>query len=254
MSNPIGTWTLFQRENKRFLKVWMQTILAPVISNLLFIMVFGLSLHRSIGDVQGLNYLQFIVPGLIIMGIINNAFQNPSSSIMIMKYQNIITDLLIVPLKSLEFLLAFIGSAVLRGVIVGTVTYLTAIFFVDFTYPSITIILTTAILVALFFGFLGIIVGIWASVFDQSAFIMNFVMMPLIFLGGVFYPITTLPTIFAQISSFNPIVYMINLLRYGFTGVQEYSLLLSFSVLGGLTLILGITSYLLLRSGWRLQT
>jgi ABC-2 type transport system permease protein len=253
MSNPIGTLTLFKRETFRFLKVWQQTLLAPVISNLLYFAIFGLSLQRSVETLGDVSYLAFLAPGLIIMGIINNSFQNPSSSIIIMKYQGLITDLMVVPLKRRELLLAFISSAVLRGLIVGGMTFATAIFFVDFTYDSVPIIILTSILVALFFSFVGLSVGIWADEFDRTAFIQNFVLLPLIFLGGVFYPSSSLPGVFAQISAFNPIVHMINLLRYGFTGMLEYPVSLSLSVLAGGTALAGFIAYYLLKSGYKLQ-
>ncbi len=253
MANPIGTWTFFKRETKRFMKVYQQTILAPVISNVLFLAVFGLSIQRTIPN-SDISYLQFLVPGLIIMGIINNAYQNPSSSMIIMKYQGLTESLMSIPLKRIEILIAFISSAVLRGLIVGTVTYLTVIFFVDLPYASIPIILLTSILVALFFGFLGLIIGIWADEMDKHALVQNFILTPLIFLGGVFYPITALPGAFQTISQVNPIVYMINLFRYGFTGMLEFPILLSFTVVAGTTTMIGIFTYLLLKSGRKLQT
>jgi ABC-2 type transport system permease protein len=254
MANLFGTWTLFKRESKRFMKVYMQTILAPVISNLLFLSIFGLSLNGVVELVPGLSYLQFIVPGLVIMGIVNNAFQNPSSSMMIMKYQGIIHDLMIIPLKKVELLFGFISASVLRGLIVGGVTLISSEFFVDFSYHSITVILTSSILVSFFFSFVGLIVGVWADEFDRMAFIQNFILMPLIFLGGVFFPITNLPGVFQQLSALNPIVYMINLLRYGFTGYSEFDIALSFTVLGSLTFITGLAAYIILKKGWKLQT
>jgi len=253
MANPYGTYTLFKRETKRFTRVWTQTLMAPVISNLLYLAIFGLSLHKAIPDVQGVSYLEFLVPGLIIMGIINNAYQNPSSSIIIMKYQGIIYDIMSIPLKRYELLIAFISSAVLRGLIVGFATYLTAIFFVDFHYVSIPIIITAAILVSLFFAFAGLFTGIWADEFDKTALVQNFIIMPLIFLGGVFYPISTLPETIKDISSLNPIVHMINLLRYGLTGVKEFSIQTSFIVVISCILVAGTITYLVLRNGWKLQ-
>lgn len=254
MNNIFGTWTLFQRESRRFLKVWLQTIVSPVISNLLFLTIFGLSLSKAAQVFEGLPYLTFIAPGLILMGIINNTFQNPSSSIMIMKYQGIINDLLTVPLKKSELLLAFTASAVLRGLLVGLITFLTTTFFVDFPFTSIFFIFFSTFAISVLFAFLGIIVGIWAYDFDQFAFIQNFLLMPLIFLGGIFYPVSTLSGIFAKISGLNPIVYMIDALRYGFTGIHEFPLLLDFTVTSVLTLIAGLCAYLILKSGWKLQT
>jgi len=231
----------------------MQTIFAPVINNLLYFAVFGFSLHRAIPDIQGITYLQFMVPGLIIMGLVNNAYQNPSSSIILMKYQGLISDLMSIPLKSYEIFIAFISAAVIRSFIVGGVTLLTALFFVSFPYTSITVILVASMLVALFFSFLGLFVGIWAKEFDNQAFIQTFVIMPLTFLGGVFYPVGSLPGVIGTAAKFDPIVHMINLLRYGFTGIQEISIWLSLGILGGMTLFMGIISFIALRRGWKLQ-
>lgn len=253
MANYIGTMTLFKRESMRFLKVYMQTIFAPVVNNLLYFAVFGLSLHRAIPSIHGITYLQFMVPGLVAMGLVNNAYQNPSSSIILMKYQGIIGDLMSIPLKRIEIFLAFITSAVLRSFIVGGITLITSLFFVSFPYTSIPVILLSAFLIALFFGFLGLFIGIWAKEFDNQAFIQTFIIMPLTFLGGVFYPVSSLPGVFSTIAQFDPIVHMVNLLRYGFTGVQEISIGISFSVLGTITLLMGIISYIALRRGWRLQ-
>ncbi len=253
MANHYGTLTLFKRETMRFLKVYMQTIFAPVVNNLLYFAVFGLSLHRAIPDIQGITYLQFMVPGLVIMGLVNNAYQNPSSSIIIMKYQGIVSDLMSIPLKRYEIFIAFIASAVIRSFIVGGVTLITSLFFVSFPYTSILIILISSLLVALFFSFLGLFVGIWAKEFDNQAFIQTFIIMPLTFLGGVFYPITSLPGTIATVAKFDPIVHMINLLRYGFTGIQEIPISLSLIVLTSLTVSMGIISYIALRTGWKLQ-
>ncbi len=251
--NIWGTWTLFKRETWRFLKVYLQTLLAPVISNLLYFAIFGLSLHHTIPDINGVTYLQFLVPGLILMGIINNSYQNPYSSLVIMKYQGLISDLLTIPLSRGAILFAFTASALLRGLLVGTMTYLTATFFLDFNYVSIPMIFTAAILVSLFFSFLGVFTGIWANDFDKAAFLQNFVLQPLIFLGGIFYPISSLPGVMKTISNFNPIVYMIDLFRYGFTGLHEYPLSLSLMVVSSLTLALGLVCYFILQRGWKLQ-
>ncbi len=253
MANPRGTYTLFKRETMRFLKVYMQTIFAPVVNNLLFFAVFGFSLHKAVPDIQGITYLQFMVPGLVIMGLVNNAYQNPSSSIILMKYQGIIGDLMSIPLKSYELFIAFISSALLRSFIVGGVTFLTSLFFVSFPYTSIPIILISSFLVSLFFSFLGLFIGIWAKEFDNQAFIQTFIIMPLTFLGGVFYPVSSLPPSIYAVAKLDPIVHMINLLRYGFTGIQEISLTFSFTILTSITVIMGIISYIALSTGWRLK-
>lgn len=253
MANPLGTWTFFKRETKRFLKVWMQTIASPVFSNLLYFAIFGISLNRAV-PIEGVTYLQFLVPGLIILGMINNAYQNPASSIMIMKYQGLIMDLMIIPLKHIEKFVAFTASAVIRALLVGGVTLITSLFFVSFDYHSWLIIIATSVLVSFFFACFGILIGIWADEFDKQAFVQTFVLTPLIFLGGVFYPVTKLPGVFQTASLFNPIVYMIDLLRFGFTGVSEFPVNTSLMFLSGATLVMGFVTYLVLRSGYKLQT
>jgi len=254
LPNPFGTYTLFRRETRRFLKVYLQTVLSPVVSNLLYLTIFGISLHRSIPNIDGITYLQFLAPGLIIMGIINNAFQNPSSSLIISKYQNLIPDLLIIPLKRIEIFTAYIAAATLRGLMVGAITLITLIFFVDLPFASVIIIIISCLLTSLFFSFLGMLTGLWAREFDHVALIQNFVLTPLSFLGGVFYPINALPETARAISSLNPIVYMLDLIRYGFTGVHQMNIVLSISIVTTITFIIGLATYLLLRSGWRLQT
>jgi len=253
MNNPRGTFTLFKRETRRFMKVYMQTIFAPVTSNLLYFAIFGVSLHRAMPEIQGVTYLQFLVPGLIVMGLINSAYQNPSSSLIIMKYQGLIDDLMTIPLKRIEILVAFMSSAVLRAFIVGFMTYITSVFFVDMPYASIPTIFLSALLISLFFGFLGMFVGIWANEFDKAAFIQNFIMQPMIFLGGVFYSISTLPEYMQKFSELNPIVYMVNIMRYGFTGIADQSLILSFSVITAATITMGLITYTALHKGWKLQ-
>lgn len=253
MANLIGTYTLFKRETRRFMKVYMQTILSPMISNLLYLAIFGVSLHRAIPTISGITFLEFLAPGLIMMGIINNAFQNPSSSLIISKYQGLIADLLIIPLSRVEIMLAFTFSAILRGLVVGAATFVVIIFFVNLTFPSIAVSIMAVLLAATFFSFLGIFVGIWADEFDKTAIIQNFILTPLTFLGGVFYPIASLPETMRLLSLFNPIVYMVDLLRYGLTGVHEFPIIVSLGILTMLTLISGLITSYILKTGWRLQ-
>ena len=252
MTNPRGTLTLFNRETKRFMKVYLQTVFAPVFSNVLYFTIFGIAFSKM-EVAPGLGYLQFLVPGLIAMGIINNAFQNPASSLIQMKYQGLIHNLLTIPLSRAEILLAFVSSAVLRGFIVGAATLITSMFFVDVPFHSIPLIIISALLISLFFAFLGVLVGVWANEFDQNAFIQNFVLTPLVFLGGVFYAIDRLPEWAQVVSHFNPMVYMIDLLRYSFTSVGSYSLSTNLTVVGVSVAVLGAVTYLVLKSGWRIQ-
>lgn len=252
-ANAYGTYTLFKRETKRFLKVYMQTLLGPVASGVLYFAVFGVSIYTLLPETESAKYLQFIVPGLISMGIINSAFQNPSSSLIIMKYQGLISDLLTIPLKRYEIFLAFISSAVLRAFIVGGMTLITALFFVSMPFAHIGMIFAASLIMSLFFAFTGFLLGLWANEFDKSAFISTFVLSPLIMLGGAFYSISRLPAPFDTISKFNPIVYLIDLLRYGFTGTAEFPLQLSLFITITFTAIAGIFAYTLLKKGYHLE-
>ncbi|OGJ51875.1 hypothetical protein A2335_04785 [Candidatus Peregrinibacteria bacterium RIFOXYB2_FULL_32_7] len=252
--NLVGTYTRFKRESKRFLSVYIQTILAPVFSNLLYLAIFGLTLNKTISNVHGISYLEFLGPGLIAMGIINNAYQNPSSSLIISKFQGHIMDLLTIPLKAGEILFAYIASALFRAFLIAIVTYITLSFFIDFHYASIFIIFLSILMISLFFAFLGFFTGIWAKDFDNIAFIQIFILTPMIYLGGVFYSIKSLPLFFQKISTFNPIVYMIDLLRYGFTGVHDFTIWKSLIILGIFNLIIGSISYYTLKIGWKIKT
>ncbi len=252
MANYYGTWTLFRRESSRFLKVYMQTVFAPLVSNLLFLAIFGLSLHRTV-PMEGVSYLQFLVPGLIVMGIINNAYQNPSSSIILMKYQGTINNLLIIPLRKIEIFTAFICASILRSFIVAIVTFTASLFFVSFSYYSIPFIFLAAFLIAMFFSSLGLAVGIWAKEFDNQAFIFSFILTPLIFLGGIFFPASKLPGAFAKIIQINPIIYMIDLFRYGFNGIHEFPISTGLIVLFIATFLVSWLAYHLLKTGYQLQ-
>lgn len=253
MANYIGLYTKFKRESMRFLTVWSQTILSPVFTNLLYLAIFGLSLNRFMPESNGISYLDFLAPGLIVMGIINNAFQNPSTSLIISKYQGHITDLLIIPLTKIEILVAYLMAALLRALIIGIVTFITLYFFVDFHIVSIGIIFLSGFLISSFFGLLGFFMGLLSKEFDDIAIIHNFILTPMIFLGGVFYKISSLPQLFQKISHFNPIVYMVDVFRYGFTGLHEYSISLSLLIIVASNIIIGTITYLALKSGWRLQ-
>jgi len=218
MSNTYGFYTLLKKEIRRFQTVWTQTVISPVISNLLFLAVFGLSLNRAMPDVNGISYLGFLVPGLIAMGMMNNAFQNPSSSIIIAKYNNTIEDLLTLPLNPFQIEAAYTGAAIVRGLVVGLATLITMLLFVKLPLENIGLVLLATLALNTIFGLLGTIVGIWSEEFDHIAMVLNFILTPLIYLGGVFYSIDVLPELFQKLSSFNPFAYMIDLLRGGFTG------------------------------------
>jgi len=256
--NWLGLRTLLEKEVRRFLKVSFQTIFAPVISTLLFLLVFMQAMAGR-ADIDGVPYIEFLAPGLVMMAILTNAFANSSSSIIIGKVQGSIVDVLMPPLSPGELTVAFVTGAAARGLLVGAVTAATsAAFMVGSSSPmqlaNPAAIALYATLAAVMFGMLGVVGGVWADKFDQLAAVNNFVITPLTFLSGTFYSIRALPEPFLTFSHFNPVFYLIDGFRYGFTGVSEASLWLGAAVSIGVTLALGLWSYLLLKSGYKLKS
>lgn len=252
--NPRGTWTLFYKEIARFKEVWMQTILAPLISNLLFLLVFGLTLSKEASPVPGFAYLTFLIPGLAAMGAMSNAIQNPMSSLIIAKYTNNIQELLMIPLRGYEISLAYIGAGIVRGFLVAASTVLVGMIFtpVPFSNPALIIIFLT--LLGGIFSSVGAIIGIVAKEFDGASIIPTFILTPLMYLGGVFYSINHLPGIFASLSKFNPIYYMIDGFRHAFLGTSEISVSLSL----GITVLCFVATFgiasAMFQKGYRLKT
>lgn len=256
--NWLGLQTLLEKEIRRFLKVSFQTIVAPVISTLLFLLVFMQAMGGR-ADVGGVPYVEFLAPGLVMMAILTNAFANSSSSIIIGKVQGSIVDVLMPPLSASELTVAFVVGAAARGLLVGAVTAATSAVFMMGSSSPMQIanpfaIALYACLASAMFGFLGIIGGVWADKFDQLAAVNNFVITPLTFLSGTFYAIKALPEPFLTFSHFNPVYYLIDGFRYGFTGVAEAPLVLGAGVSLVVTGALGVWSYLLLNSGYKLKS
>lgn len=257
--NWLGLQTLLEKEVRRFLKVSFQTIVAPVISTLLFLLVFMQAMGQGRADIHGVPYVEFLAPGLIMMAILTNAFANSSSSIIIGKVQGSIVDVLMPPLSAAELTVAFVIGAAARGLLVGVVTALTSAAFMAFSPTPMQIEHPWAILffatgAAAMFGMLGVIGGVWADKFDQLAAVNNFVITPLTFLSGTFYAITSLPEPFLSFSHANPVFYLIDGFRYGFTGVAEAPLALGAGVTIAVTAALGAWCYFLLKSGYKLKS
>lgn len=251
--NLRGLSTLFYKELLRFYKVWLQTLLAPIITALLYFLVFSHVLEEHVRVYEQVTYTAFLIPGLIMMSIIQNAFANSSSSLIQSKVTGNIVFVLLSPLSYLEFYLAFMFAAVARGLAVGLGVGLVAVLFVDLPVRHVGVLLVFALMSSAVLGTLGIIAGIWAEKFDQLAGFQNFVVLPLSFLSGVFYSIHSLPPFWQEASKFNPFFYMIDGFRYGFFGVSDVNPWLSFAViLFSLTLLGGIT-LLLLKSGYKLR-
>ena len=230
--NVHGLRTLFQKEVRRFLRVPGQTVFSPLVSTTLYFVVFGYSLGGRVHAVDGVPYLAFIVPGLVFLGIANNAFLNTSSSLFITKIQGTVVDLLAAPLGPFELLAGFIGGGMVRGLSVGLLTWAVASVFTGFSLQHAAATLAFLLLGSYTFSVLGLLAAMWAEKFEQVNFFPTFVMLPLTFLGGVFYSVRDLPSPWAQLSLFNPIVYMVEGLRYGMLGHSGSS-----PVTGGLILV-----------------
>ena len=252
--NWLGLWTLYRKEVHRFLKVAMQTVLAPVATTLLFITVFVLAFGDRRPSVEGVPFAEFLAPGLILMAVLNNAFANSSSSLLVSKVQGNTVDFLMPPLSSAELAAAFIGGAITRGVVVGGATALFLMWFIDLSPHSIWASLFFGFGSAMMLGMVGVIGGVWAEKFDHLSVVTNFIIMPLTFLSGTFYSVSILPEPFQTLSHFNPFFYMIDGFRYGFTGHADGNVLIGVAVVSAINLVLLIACYRILDSGWRLKT
>jgi ABC-2 type transport system permease protein len=223
----IQFWALFRREFSRFVKVIAQTVITPFVSATLYLMIFGMSLGRSISTHAGLPYISFLIPGLVMMGCLNNAFQNSSSSIISSKFSGDLEDLKVAPLTLTQIVMALSLAALIRALMVGGITFLVGEFAyywmfhepLGIAHPAI--LLAFLILGSLTFACFGICIAFWARTFDQLSAVTGFILMPLIYLGGVFFSIETLPSFWRSVSLFNPLLYMINGVRYGILGQAD---------------------------------
>lgn len=248
-----GFRTLFYKEVLRFYKVMLQTVLAPMVTTLLYLLVFAHAIGGHVQVYGQVDYRSFLIPGLIMMSIIQNAFANSSSSLIQSKVAGNIVFVLLAPLSYLEFYAAFVSAAVLRGLLVGLGVYLAASPFADLPMHSPFFIAVFAILGGGILATLGIIAGIWAEKFDQLASFQNFVVLPLTFLSGVFYSLHSLSSFWQGMSHLNPLFYMIDGFRYGFFGISDVSPVASLIVaLGFLAALVAVTLFILKR-GYRLR-
>ena len=254
---PIHPWlgirTLFEKEVRRFLRVPGQTLLSPLITTVLYFLVFGYSLGGRLREIDGVPYARFLLPGLVMLGLINNAFLNTSSSLFIMKLQGTLVDVLVTPLSYLELLGAFVAAACTRALLVATLTWLTAALFLGPALPHPLVALLAALLVSISFASGGLIVALWADKFEQVNFIPTFVITPLTFLGGVFYAASMLPERFHRLLLVNPIYYMIESMRYALLGTAGVSPVVGFAVLGFIAVAITGLALELLRRGYKLR-
>ena len=252
-SQMIGTWTLFKKEMLRFWRVVFQTVASPVITGILYLIIFSHVLGDRLEVYEGVPYTSFLIPGLIMMSLLQNSFANSSSSLIQSKVMGNIVFLLLTPLSYLQFFIAFLLAAILRGMFVGLAIYLLAIIYIDLPILHPFLVLTFSFLGGGLLGAFGIIAGIWADRFDQMAAFGNFVIMPLSFLSGVFYSIHSLPEVWQILSRFNPFFYMIDGFRFGFFGQSDVSPWFSLTILGISFILLSVLAIQMLKSGFKLR-
>ena len=245
--------TLWQREISRFMKIKKQTLGGPLLETFLYVSVFGAALGSRIKELHGIEYIVFVIPGLIMMALATNAFTNNSSSILQQKFLGAIHDQLSSPASPLELLLAFSLGGFVRGLIVAVLTFIVAIILTALPVEHLLVLIPALFLVGFFFAQLGVLVGLRAEQFDDVSFAQTFVLTPLIFLGGVFYSASLLDEPFQTLTHFNPIYYMINLVRYGFLGYTEANVALSLALLFAATAALFTLNYRLFNRGYKLR-
>ena len=245
--------TLSRREVSRFMKIKKQTIGAPLLETFLYISVFGAALGSRIDKLHGIDYVVFVIPGLIMMAWAINAFSNNSSSILQQKFQGAIQDQLSSPASPLELLLAFSLGGFMRGLVVSVFTFTAASFLVDLPVDHILVLIPALFLVGFFFAQLGVLIGVRAEQFDDVAIAQTFILQPLIFLGGVFYSAALLPEPFETFTQFDPVYYMIGLVRYGFLGYSEANVAISLLLLTMATGVLFAVNLRLFKRGYKLR-
>ena len=252
--NWIGIYSLYVKEVSRFLIVWAQTLLSPLVSSLLFLSVLTLALGNDRGNVLGYSFISFLAPGLIVMSIVQQSFSHSVSSLMIGKIQGNIIDTLLAPLSATEVTLAIIFAAVTRGLVILIISILVFSLIVEIHIYSILYIFIGAFLGTFILGALGFITGLWAEKFDHTATITNFIITPLSFLSGVFYSIERLPDFFQSVSKINPFFYIIDICRFGFLGASDGSISIGLVYLTILSIIVWLISYYLYKIGYKIKS
>jgi ABC-2 type transport system permease protein len=249
-----GWKALLYKEVLRFWRVAFQTIAGPVLTAMLYLLIFGHALEAHVKVYDQVSYTAFLVPGLAMMSILQNAFANSSSSLIMSKVMGNLVFLLLTPLSYMHWFVAYVGAAVIRGLVVGVGVFAVSALFTDVSFVAPLWIVIFSVMGAALMGTLGLIAGLWAEKFDQLAAFQNFVVMPMTFLSGVFYSIHSLPAFWQSVSHFNPFFYMIDGFRYGFFGVSDVSPWLSLGVVGIALALVSAVAIQLLRTGYKIRS
>ena len=245
----IALRTIVVKEIRRFMRIWIQTILPPTITMTLYFIIMGKFIGSQVSDISGYSYIQFIAPGLIMMGIITNSYANSVSSFYSSKFQRHIEEMLVSPMPNYIIIFGFMLGGIARGIIVGVGVTVVALFFTDLQIHNLSLVIVTAILTAALFSVAGVINGIFANSFDDISIIPTFVLTPLTYLGGVFFSIEMLPTFWQTVSFANPILYMVNSFRLGILGVTDVNLVTAMVVIASFLISLFLLCLYLLNKG-----
>ncbi|MEG0287005.1 MULTISPECIES: ABC transporter permease [Vagococcus] len=246
--------SLAVKETNRYLRIWVQTLVPPVITTSLYFVIFGKMIGGRIGDMGGFSYMEFIVPGLIMMSAITSSYANVSSSFFSQKFQKNIEELLVAPVPTHIIIWGFVIGGLGRSFLVGSLVTIVSLFFVPLQVVSWPIVILTLLLTAILFSLAGLINGIFAQSYDDVSIVPTFVLQPLTYLGGVFYAISMLPPFWQAVSKVNPIVYMISGFRYGFLGVEDVSIVVSFVIIIGFIIVLYSVCWYLINKGRGLRS
>jgi ABC-2 type transport system permease protein len=249
MNHAIALRTIVKKEVQRFIRIWPQTLLPPAITTALYFLIFGKLIGDRIGTVGGASYMDYIVPGVILMSVISHSYANVVSSFYSTKFQRNIEELLVSPVPNWVILSGYVSGGIIRGLLVGFVVALISRVFADIAINNIAVTLSIAVLTATVFSLAGFINAVFADSFDDISIIPNFILTPLSYLGGVFYSVDMLPDVWQTVSLGNPILYMINAFRYGLIGVTDVDVTIAFVMTGGFSVVLILFSLFLLHKG-----
>ena len=255
--NPREQWiafmTILRKEVKRYTRIWTQTLLPSAITMSLYFVIFGSLIGSRIGEMGGFSYMEFVVPGLIMMAIVTNSYSNVVSSFFGSKFNNSVEELLVSPTPNYVILMGYVVGGVSRGLLVACIVTIVSMFFTSLQIHSYLVVVTVVLMTSTLFALAGFINAVYANSFDDISIVPTFVLTPLIYLGGVFYSMDLLPDFWAGVSKLNPLVYVVNAFRYGVLGVSDVNLWFSFGMIGGFTVIAFSYSMHLLNTGKRLR-
>ena len=249
----IGLITLIRKEMKRVFRIWPQTLLPPVVTMTLYFLIFGRFIGSRIGDIDGFTYIEFIVPVLIMMSVITTSYSNVVSTVFSSKWQRSIEELLVSPMRSATILLGFLSGGIIRGMLVGCLVTCVSMVFTPLSFNSFSLTVVTIILTSLLFSLMGFLNALFAKSFDDISIVPTFVLTSLTYLGGVFYSISSLPSFWQDVSLFNPILYLVNVFRFGFLGISDIPVLWALLALACFVVAFWVIAHRLLNRGYGIK-